>query len=367
MSIKVRQALIKCLEKIENDTFDEDTIRTFLIVSRDFIKMDGLIKELAHFIAHPVRDKGIFHKKLNSRYAKFKLAEEQVLKFDITKEFQDKIKTEEDLSDFMLGGVSMEKIESKLFNILYVDGLDDLPENHLKKYTGFSKHEVKKLFSDYYVKKDGFHYLTTNKTERMISMLRSLPDEKTQKETDELHNAEILVKRIKKQIDSVQKVVRGAIYYNSVFETKTLLKEIEITISQVIKQLKIDRRFINVFKEKINDILLCIMTLLHDAKFVFYDKNFARSYLCIYQKPNLERTTNLDTKNDLYNSGVLALYISYSSGKKTIKIPLFVSDLQIKDYLDIKSYETKKTDLNNNEICWITASRLENKLQLTDD
>ncbi len=80
MSIKIKQALTESLIKIEKKEFDEKTIRTLLIVSREYLRYDGLVKELAHFIAHPKRNKGIFHKKVNSRYAKFKLIEEQVLK-----------------------------------------------------------------------------------------------------------------------------------------------------------------------------------------------------------------------------------------------------------------------------------------------
>lgn len=52
MSIKIRQALIESLIKIEKKEFDESTIRTLLIVSREYMKFDGLVKELAHFIAH---------------------------------------------------------------------------------------------------------------------------------------------------------------------------------------------------------------------------------------------------------------------------------------------------------------------------
>ena len=70
MSIKIKQALTESLIKIEKKEFDEKTIRTLLIVSREYLRYDGLVKELAHFIAHPKSNKGIFHKKVNSRYAK---------------------------------------------------------------------------------------------------------------------------------------------------------------------------------------------------------------------------------------------------------------------------------------------------------
>ncbi|MCS4162945.1 hypothetical protein M2419_000008 [Sphingobacterium sp. BIGb0116] len=69
ISVKVKQAIESCLLKIKERTFDEDTIRTLLISTREYIKIDSIIRELAHFIAHPTRNQGIFHSKVNSRYA----------------------------------------------------------------------------------------------------------------------------------------------------------------------------------------------------------------------------------------------------------------------------------------------------------
>src|SRR5690606_24134324 len=163
MSIKIRQALTESLIKIEKKEFDEETIRTLLIVSREYLKYDGLIKELAHFIAHPKRNRGIFHKKVNSRYAKFKLIDEQLLKK------QPEIKTEEELCDYMLSGANLEKIELKFFNILYFDRLDDVPESHLKKYTLYTKEQEEKTLKDNYTKKENFYYLNTLRTKKMIS------------------------------------------------------------------------------------------------------------------------------------------------------------------------------------------------------
>src|SRR5687768_1079333 len=116
MSVKIKQAITKCLQKIEDSIFDEDTIRTLLIVSREHIRNEGLLKELAHFIAHNERTQGMFHRAVNSRYTKFKVVRDWVRQLDL-KQLAAKIKTEDELSDFMLGGITVEKIEAKLFNI----------------------------------------------------------------------------------------------------------------------------------------------------------------------------------------------------------------------------------------------------------
>jgi hypothetical protein len=78
MSAKVKQAILQTLSKIEKDTYDEDTIRTLLILSREHIHSENLIRELAHFIAHSERNQGTFHRLINSRYAKLKLVDDQI-------------------------------------------------------------------------------------------------------------------------------------------------------------------------------------------------------------------------------------------------------------------------------------------------
>ncbi len=369
MSTKVKQALIKCFNNIENKTFDEDTIRTLLFVLREHINHDSLIKELAHFIAHTERDKGVFHKKINSRYTKLKLVEEQAAKNDIS-DLRKKIKTEDELSDFMLGGVSVDKIEAKLFNILYSDGLDDLPESHLLKYTGFNKVDVKGLLEQYYIRKDGYYYLTTNTTQNLINAFKTLPNSKYNPNEEaelagQIHHANETVKKIRSTLDRIQKVIRGAIFFNSVFETKTFHKEIEKDISKIMDKFGIDKKYLDHIKTNGDDILLCIMTLLHDCKFTFFDKAEARIFLCFYLQYNFEEAQKPNYNYDklLYDNGVLALYIS----EKKITFPLFVSELLIKNYLPYADYISKPLSPNITEIVWTTATRIDKHLQLTND
>lgn len=367
MSIKVKQALTSCLIKISNSEFDEDTIRTLLITSREYINKDGLIKELAHFIAHPTRDKGIFHKKVNNRYAKLKLIEEQVLKFQ-SPEFQSKIKTEEELSDFMLNAINSDKIESKLFNILYSDGLDDLSEEYLIKYTGFNKSEIKKLLQENYTKKENYYYLNVLKTEKMITLLQSLP--KDENHSDEELNKSInqgseLIQKVRNTIDRIQKVVRGAIHFNSVFEQESLSLEFETVFADVLNYYNIDNSFLESIKQNIDGILLCLLTLLHDSKFTFYDKNIARTFLCCYH--SLDNKLSESSQQLAYENGVIALYINYKIGTKSNTYPLYVSKLKIRDYLTLEEYLKHPSDNYIAEIPWITAKRLNQKLSLATE
>lgn len=362
VSIKVKQGITGCLVKIEDGTFDEDTIRTLLILSREHVPMDSLIREIAHFVAHTERTQGMFHSKTNSRYAKYKLVIEQTTKLLDTKELREKIKTEDELSDYALSSVSVEKIETKLFKVLYYDGLEDLPETHLQQYTGYTRNEVRTLLDQYYIKKDGYFILKTNQTETLIHALRALPSSKydPQKEielNERLNQGEILVRRIKSQMDNIQRVIRGAIFFHSVFETSVFKEEINSAIKDVIKKFGIDEKFLQEIQKKSDEILLCIMTLLHDCTFTFFDKSEARIFLCIY----IEHEDNR-SEEELYEKGVLALYISGGHG---LTFPLFVSDLAIKNYLSIESFESNQLVSSVSKIPWITAKRKNGLLQLT--
>jgi len=357
MSIKIKQALTESLIKIEKKEFDEETIRTLLIVSREYLRYDGLVKELAHFIAHPKRNKGIFHKKVNSRYAKFKLIEEQVLKKIPA------LKTEEELSDFMLGGLDLEKIDSKLFSILYIDGLGDLPESHLIKYTGFTKAEAEKILKENYIKKDGFYYLKTLKTKKMISLLQELPNINEDKEIqNSILQGQELIRKINSSIDSLQKVIRGAIHFRSVFETDSLNNDFEANFTRIFDDFNIDSKYTNIIRDNIQEILVCLMTLIHDSTFEFYDKNTARVYLCVYDEYRENKT--MTQKEILYKNGVLALYTNYKFKDKSHSFPLFVSDIKLENHIDHESFMKENIESSITEIPWISAKRDNNKLKL---
>jgi hypothetical protein len=372
MSIKVKQGLTKCLNQIADGTFDEETIRSLLILSREHLPYDGLIKELAHFVAHTRRDRGMFHKKLNNRYAKFKLVDERVNSISL-EEVKKSVKTEDELSDFMLGGISVEQVESKLFKVLYEDGLEDLPEDHLLKHTGFKKSQVKEAFKKFYVKKDGFHFLITNKAENFLNAIKAMPNEKLSPEKEyelniQLQKDEDKVRRIKATMKRLQEVVRGAIFFDSVFETKELYGEFETSFSQLIGTHGLGIQYNASITMRKDEILLCIMTLLHDSTFTFYDGNEARVFLCFSLTSEKETANPINSRersNSVYESGVIALYLSYPRGSKGTSMPLFVSDLPIRKYLGYDQYSSNPSNSSMSEIPWITATRVGEELKLT--
>lgn len=380
MSIKVKQGLRICFEQIEGKKFDENTIRTLLILSREYLNNDSLIKELAHFIAHPSRDKGIFHEKVNSRYTKYKLVQHQVIKSLGDKSILEKIKTEGDLSDFMLGAVGNDKIESKLFEILYFDGLNDISEQHLKKYTRFNKQDALKELKKYYIKKNGFY--TINRDEILSELKKQVIrfdisqfDEETQSEIGNyLSNskeAQNYIEAVINRLDNLQKVIRGTIHFRSVFSSKGLFDELISSINDIINKLGLDRKFIGSVKNNKSQILLCIMTLLHDSKFIFYDGNNADVFLCVYLDPPLELSKELlemrRTIDYGYNNSVIALYMTLRIEDKSLNMPLFVSDLRIRDYVDLENFTSFHQYDDIIPIPWIVATRKNGTLILSKE
>src|SRR5690606_24162344 len=104
------------------------------------------LAEICHFVAHSERDKGICHKKIDVRYAKLKLIEENT-KAKLTQEFirENKDKPESFFSDAMLDFIKTEKIEKSLFELIIIGGIDDLENEMYNKFYKTNKKQVKSL------------------------------------------------------------------------------------------------------------------------------------------------------------------------------------------------------------------------------
>lgn len=367
MSIKIKHALLDCLNKIKYDSFDEDTIRTLLITSREYLKHYGLIKELAHFIAHPKRDQGLFLRKVNCRYTKLKLSEKQLLKVKDSY-ILSQCRTEEDLSRFMLGAVNNDKVDAKLFQILYHDGLEDLSEGHLMQYTGLNKKQAEKFFREHFIKKDNYYHSKASLLEQKLAFLNDIPrknNDNDQAVEQTIREGTGLVNKMRGSADLICGVVRGAVQYSSVFDSKALGDDFQNNFKEVLKKFDIDLSYSQHISDRLDNILLCLMALLHDAAFEFYDKNQAKVYLCYYfGKEADSHPSDSAGKEQLFQNGVLALYITYKYHDSTTSCPMFVSDLKISDYIDSEDFFSDQIGAMELEIPWITAKRIDGKLKL---
>ncbi|MEJ0057608.1 MAG: hypothetical protein WDN75_19365 [Bacteroidota bacterium] len=307
-SIKLKNSIIESFERIKSNTFDESTIKTLLIDIREFIRDQAILRELADFVAHPKRDKGISHKLINARYAKLSLVDEQFKRIEAEGEFEKaNIKTEWDYSATVLSSVKVERINSRLFKILFIDGIEDIDEKTLKKHYKLGSKEILSLLTDSYFQSDGFHILKNLKHRNAI--------------------------------DDILKFISGFVSGKSVFEPSDFNKELQNAVKIVIRRFELSENYLKSFSEKKKDILLCIMCLLHDARFTFYDKAEGRIFLT--------------TSNNL---------ISLATDRTVFHFYLFNSGLKIQDYLD-QHNDSEFRDME--EIPFINAKRINGKLILT--
>lgn len=65
---KIRFSVMKRIAVIASDSFSQDDVKLLLIELREYLPKQSLIKEIAHFVAHPDRDRGIIHETVNYAY-----------------------------------------------------------------------------------------------------------------------------------------------------------------------------------------------------------------------------------------------------------------------------------------------------------
>ncbi len=75
---KIIEVLSRRAQSIENGTFDEDTVKLFLIEIRDYLPGKSILREVADFVAHPERDRGLIHESVNYMYYRAKVLFEQL-------------------------------------------------------------------------------------------------------------------------------------------------------------------------------------------------------------------------------------------------------------------------------------------------
>ena len=302
-SVKLKNSIIDVLEKVRSDSFQESDIKTLLIDIREYIRDQTLLRELADFIAHPKRDRGICYKLLNARYAKLTLIEEQIKRID--KEgglVKQNIKTEWDYSNAVLSSISVDKIKSDLFKILFIDGIEDIEDKVLKKYYKVGRTEILNFLNTSYFQADGYHILKNLKDRNLI--------------------------------DDILKFIRGCVSGNTAFKQEEFNNELETSIKRVVEKFKLDNKYLEFVKEQRSKILVCILCLLHDSRITFYDKKECRIFL---------------TTND----GCLSL----ATDKTQFTFYLFVSDIKIHYFLE---QGNKIEHFTREEIPWINARRDKN-------
>lgn len=297
--LKKEQKIKERILHIENGNFDEDDVKLLLIEIREKLKEETFLREICHFVAHSDRETGICHKKVDVRYAKFKFIED-AQKEILTKDFIEinKDKPERFFTDAILNSyLKTEKVEKSLFKLLILSGIDDIRNDLFLKFYKMNKSQVTKFVSNSYKEVNGYYITKT-----------------TLKENEFIF------------IDDLLKFIRGTITGNSAFTQNEIIDDFIRGLKKLSSELnhKLDLKKIQEHK---NDLIICILSLLHDSTFKLFDGKTGFGFLSITKDANPK--------------------ICLNSEAGSFFLPLITTEIDVQSYIDsnideIKKFEFKK-------------------------
>ncbi|RTY67118.1 hypothetical protein [Flavobacterium sp. LB2P53] len=291
---KKEQKIKERILHIENGLFDEDDIKLLLIEIREKLKDETFLKEICHFVAHSERNSGICHKKVDVRYAKLKFIKDNQIQI-LTKDFieENKHQPESFFSDAVLNNYfKTEKIDKKLFELIILSGIDDIENALFLKYYKLNKTQVKKLVSNSYKKDNGYYITKTTLNQHEFFFL-----------------------------DDLLKFIRGTITGKPAFTQKEIIDDFTKGLKKLSTELdhKLDLKKIQEHK---NDLIVCILSLLHDSTFTLFDGMIGSGFLSI--------TTDVNPR------------ICLKSEAGNFILPLITTEIKAQNYIDSDIEEITK-------------------------
>ncbi|MCB0737758.1 MAG: hypothetical protein KDC92_09620 [Bacteroidetes bacterium] len=244
--------IARYLTEILTKTYDEDSIRNLLIAFRDKLKGNSFLKEVAHFIAHPEREQGICHSQIDTLYIKNKLLGDQVQKM-IDNEIIEKNKDNNKfLEREMLNYIDYRKINKTVFDLVFIKGADLFDPQLFKKHYGKSKEQILQFIKRCYNLSEGFYEL------------RYIP-------------ASDLI-----YLDEYTRFIRGTFQLKSVFDIEVLKSEFKHSFESEVQRLNI-KGDSSILAKELDNIVICFLSIMNDAKFKLFDGTVAPGYLGVYQ------------------------------------------------------------------------------------
>jgi len=297
---KIRQRIAA----IESGIFDEDDIKLLLIEIREKLKGESFLKEICDFVAHSDRNKGICHKKVNVRYAKLKLAEDNFKRI-LTSDFIEKNRnlSERLFSDKVLSYIQNEKIQKDLFELLILSGIDDIEDELFLKYYKLNKSQVVRLIKKSY-KLDKSFYIQKN----------------------------ILTQTGLVILDDLLKFIRGTVTGKPAFSEQEIIDDFILGLKRLSAELNYKPDFDKIKMNK-SDLIVCIISLLHDSTFKLFDGATGIGFISLHPQDNEPE-------------------ICLMSDAGNFIVPLITTNVKASDYIDCKNdqlreYEFKKIPWTN--------------------
>lgn len=254
---KIKISIEKRLLDIQSAKFNQDTIKLFLIETREYLSNKSALREIAHFIAHPERDRGEILETVNYAYNRSRVLFRQ-----------------------LEGKKSGKGLELDINN-LPVDIYDTVSWHHSKIKPNLSKlGKFKKAFI--FIREDQVY-----RPKKPIT---------------------------KKIIKTIQEAI-GILSFQPALSQFEIIDEIALTL----KNIGFDQYSKVVMKEQ-NDIMICLLSMLHQSFFKLKDGNTAEAYL-----------SNDPIVNDLDGKVYISASVKTEFSKAAIGFTLISSDVTIKE------------------------------------
>jgi hypothetical protein len=306
------------LQAISENTFEEDDIKLLLIEIRDYLQNESILREVCDFIAHPKRNRGICHKRIDSRYAKQILAKkrtEELIKEGVFQKNPEK--PWNFFSDQILDYIETSKVDRKLFETVILEGINEIDENSFQKYYRLNKDQVRSTISKFYVQNNNGYRLKEgfSKDEYFF-------------------------------IDDLLKFIRGTFTGKSAFDQKEVEDDLVNAIVRLaaLHSLSID---IPKLRNGLPDIVVCILCIIHDTDFILFDEKRAKSYLSVHEAHESGR----------FNIGLVV-------NADNFIFQIISTSIDVLNYLP--TMETNIEELSMKPLPWCCANRDEHsKLLLT--
>lgn len=322
-NVKLTASLNRSLQRIANDEFDEFDIKLLLIDIREYLREETFLREVADFVAHPERERGVCYKAINARYAKMKMAAAGVQKLAASGSFTGQsAKPNNFYTDQILNYISLPRIGKADYQLFVLDCLDDLTDDILVKYYNLNKRDIQQLLHNSFTKDAGFYCLKPTLSIQDIYRL-----------------------------DDILKFLRGTVLGIGVISYDGLQQEFNKALKRIASALNLTTFHSKLFRQQFDGIFVCILALLHDAMFKLYDGTEARAYLALHsdraaphQPPTLSYTLTLMAKTP------------------SLSFPLITSDIMYTRFIDETGIQPADFDLQ--PIPWIHTQRSGNQLRL---
>ncbi|WNB18104.1 hypothetical protein [Marivirga arenosa] len=324
-NIKLKTSLNRFFEKVRLESFDEYDVKMLLIDIREFIREQTFLREVADSIAHPERNQGICHKAIDSRYARMKMARLGARELAEKKEFDNNAdKPESYFSDKILDYINPRKINKTDFDLFVRNSLEDIDESLFIKYYKLKRKEIQNLINNSYQKKNGVYELKASITGRKFQLL-----------------------------EDILKFLRGTITPKGVVTSDALRNDLKNALNRINK-LSGFNLSIKEIEKSMECIIVCILALLHDCKFLMYDGTESKAFLSIHGEV-VDETTVPITFGD-YN---LVLMINADN----FKFPIITTDINQSAFIDNL---VEPDTLHLQPIPWIQTRRDKTNLKLIE-